>query len=232
MEACTLRDCGPLVPLRMAAMARAVLASRVGRYDCVCLCVICAGLVVVPTVLTLVYKVWFVTFLLYRTLQRRTNARPLLNYGRWALVEDGWQHLFGPALRSRGLQVVVLYEKASEQPKSISVEELPHWLGTQQWHGGVGVLVMSSQNNDMLPLVCQHMAFRASGAIILFQNDSSEILKQQRNGVTLLDIPLYLQTSPSVAEAALEALGDSRRLQLHHVLWQQVKRGVSALVRR
>jgi hypothetical protein len=162
--------------------------------------------------------VWLCCLLVYRSLQRRTTARPLLNYGRWALVEDGYQHLFGPSLQSRGLQVAVLSNNSTVSWKQ-STAPLSNWLGTQHWNGGVGVYVTSSEVN--MDYIIQHMAFRSSGAILVL--GGSRLEKHSSRTITLLEIPPYLQTSPSLAEASLKALGYSRRLRLHHVLLQQVK---------
>lgn len=161
--------------------------------------------------------IWFCCLLVHQALQRRTTARPLLNYGRWALVEDGYQHLFGPSLQSRGLQVAILSNNSTVSWKQ-STAPLPSWLGTQHWNGGVGVFVTSS--NSHMDALIQHMTFRSSGAIVVLGGT----LESPSSGrLTLLEIPPYLQTSPSVAEASLKALGYSRRLRLHHVLLQQVK---------
>jgi hypothetical protein len=161
--------------------------------------------------------IWFCCLLVHQALQRRTTARPLLNYGRWALVEDGYQHLFGPSLQSRGLQVAILSNNSTVSWKQ-STAPLPNWLGTQHWNGGVGVFVTSS--NSHMDALIQHMTFRSSGAIVVLGGT----LESPSSGrLTLLEIPPYLQTSPSVAEASLKALGYSRRLRLHHVLLQQVK---------
>lgn len=161
--------------------------------------------------------IWLCCLLVYRAVQRRTTARPLLNYGRWALVEDGYQHLFGPSLQSRGLQVAILSNNSTVSWKQ-STAPLLNWLGTQHWNGGVGVFVTSS-NTDMDALI-QHMTFRSSGAIVVL-GGTLEFPSSGR--VTYLEIPPYLQTSPSVAEASFKALGYSRRLRLHHVLLQQLK---------
>ena len=165
--------------------------------------------------------IWLCCLLVHRTLQRRTTARPLLNYGRWALVEDGYQHIFGPSLQSRGLQVAILSNNSIVSWKT-STAPLPHWLGTQHWNGGVGVFVTSSNSQIMDSLIIlQHMTFRSSGAIVVMGGTTLEFSFSER--LTLLEIPSYLQTSPSVAEASLKALGYSRQLRLHHVLLQQVK---------
>lgn len=165
--------------------------------------------------------IWSSCLLVHRSLQRHATARPLLNYGRWALVEDGYQHVFGPSLQSRGLQVAVLSNNSTVSWKQSTVP-LANWLGTQQWNGGVGVYVTSSEIH--MDDVVQHMAFRSSGAILVLGGGS--ILEWPccaATTITLLEIPPYLQASPSLSEASFKTLGYSRRLRMHHVLLQQLK---------
>lgn len=159
---------------------------------------------------------------------------------------------FQEALTKRGMQVVVLLSNSNEEEMKkqknydspfarITHEKLPTWLGTQQWNGGVGVFIADSSTSSVqatpaqknvdcntnvvaaMELVQQHMTFRSSGAILVMDNGSADSPKDDTNhDITYLQIPPYLQSSPSVAEAAFKALHYSQRLRLHHVLRQQV----------
>lgn len=182
--------------------------------------------------------------MLYSRLWRRASRPPLLYYGQVALVEEEYQEIMTPSLQKRGMNVVILSDvvpgkenknnKTKKRPNNVIIpDELPTWLGMQQWNGGVGVFVVGSSRlgDDTTIAVQQHMAFRSSGAIfIMNQGDSSNgdgivsnTFTSQDKKLVHLQIPQYLQSSSSMAEASFKALGYSRRLKLHHVLLQQVK---------
>jgi len=173
--------------------------------------------------------------MLYSRVMKRATRPHLVNYGKVALVQKVYKELYESALQKRGLQVVLLQEndggKCSKEDSCIvTSQELPTWLGLQQWNGGVGVFVVGSSllSSESTKAVIQHMMFRSSG-VILIMGDEGEISDASNNSdenskdLLVLKIPQYLQSSPSVAEASLKTLGYSRRLKLHHVLLQQIK---------
>lgn len=178
---------------------------------------------------------WGMSLLLYWTIQRHSSIRPLRYYGKWALVDEELASKFEPALQSRGLHVAVLCPSSKEKEgpttskQSIhcttTPQELARWLGKQQWNGGVGIYITSSSTRstddyDCVKQVHDHMAFRSSGAIVIVGIGESSL---DSEGVVMLKVPSYLYNSSGLAEATLKALGLSKRLQLHHVLLQQVK---------
>ena len=185
--------------------------------------------------------VWSVVWFLYSKLEKRATRQPLLTYGTWALVQQDYADVFYKALEARGLQVAVLVmndESEGDQkkmsapstsfetfPTRITPRQLPTWLGMQQWNGGVGVFVGNSSSiPSAMESVEQHMLFRSSGAILLMNHGGDyTFMSNHSESIVFLEIPHYLESSPSMADAAFKALGYRTRLHLHHVLWQRSK---------
>lgn len=204
--------------------------------------------------------IWSLSWLLYSRLYRKATRRPLSYYGQCALVQEEYLPVFQQAFQKRGLDIAVLLRDEKEKEKddadtkkttshvrnqdnkestcssTVSLNELPSWLGKQQWNGGVGVFVVSNSTSaDAAMKVEQHMKFRSSGAIItmLCENNNDKMASENKHEtkteIMYLDVPFDLQSSPGVAEASLKALGYSHRLKRYQVWKQQFKESFQIL---
>lgn len=195
--------------------------------------------------------VWSLTIWLYSRVNRKATRPPLQQYGRYALVQQEYLQIYQRAFEKRGLDIAVLVnddngarcsdnksnDTTTSTTTTVTRKELATWLGTQQWNGGVGVCVVSSTKSmtDAHSAVQQHYEFRSSGAVITMMDDdetnyTAENMKEENNGIVNITIPLYLQSSPSMAEASIQALGYSRRLKLHQVLKQHIKDSITNML--